>query len=204
MPENIFPISERSVGRAERAAANGHRSGVFWLTGLSGSGKSTVGLAVERALFEAGVAVKLLDGDDVRAGLCSDLGFSLEDRRENVRRIASVARLFCDSGFVVLCTFVSPTRAIRELARETIGEQDFHEVYVAADLAACEQRDVKGLYARARRGEIRGFTGIDSPYEAPEAPALVLDTSRETVAESATRLRQFVVERSGIGESGNF
>ncbi|MBC6996139.1 adenylyl-sulfate kinase [Neolewinella lacunae] len=185
---NLHPIHDRTVQRAERETANGHRAGVVWLTGLSGSGKSTIATAVERELFAAGHFVVLLDGDNVRTGLCADLGFSLEDREENIRRIAEVARLFVQAGAQVLCTFVSPTRQIRALARSIIGAEDFMEVYVNTPLATCEARDVKGLYAKARRGEIKGFTGIDSPYEAPEAPDLDLPTANQTVAESAQQL----------------
>ncbi len=185
---NLHPIHDRTVQRAEREAANGHRAGVVWLTGLSGSGKSTIATAVERELFAAGHFVVLLDGDNVRTGLCADLGFSLEDRQENIRRIAEVAKLFVAAGAQVLCTFVSPTREIRALARSIIGAEDFMEVYVNTPLATCEARDVKGLYAKARRGEIKGFTGIDSPYEAPEAPDLDLPTAQQTVAESAQQL----------------
>ena len=195
---HLYPVASRAVARADREARAGHRGGVYWLTGLSGAGKSTVALRAERELFAAGANVRLLDGDDVRTGLCADLGFSLDDRRENIRRVACVARLFCESGAVVLCSFVSPTRAVRELAREIVGPDDFHEVHVAADLATCEARDVKGLYARARAGEIRGFTGVDSPYEPPEHPALRLDTSGESAEASAKTLLDFVRTRSAL------
>lgn len=185
MASNIHPIFERTVPRSAREARNGHRGGVIWLTGLSGSGKSTIAVAVQRRLFEEGWFVVLLDGDNVRTGLCGDLGFSLEDRRENIRRIAETAKLFVNAGALVLCSFVSPTREIRALARAIVGERDFHEVFVNTPLAVCEARDVKGLYAKARAGELEGFTGIDSPYEAPEAPLLDLRTEHQTVEESA-------------------
>ncbi|MEM9930884.1 MAG: adenylyl-sulfate kinase, partial [Bacteroidota bacterium] len=172
MADNIHPIYDRIVQRAEREARTGHRAGVIWLTGLSGSGKSTIAAAVERELFERGHQVVLLDGDNVRTGLCGDLGFSLGDRQENIRRIAEAAKLFVGAGAQVLCSFVSPTRAIRALAQDIIGPEDFFEVFVNTPLEVCEARDVKGLYAKARAGEIKGFTGIDSPYEAPEAPFL--------------------------------
>lgn len=188
MADNLHPIFERTVQRAERETANGHRAGVVWLTGLSGSGKSTIAAAVERELFDAGHFVVLLDGDNVRTGLCGDLGFSLEDRRENIRRIAETAKLFVQAGAQVLCSFVSPTRAIRALARDIIGPEDFFEVFVNTPLAVCEARDVKGLYAKARAGEIKGFTGIDSPYEAPVAPFLDLRTEDQTVAASAAEV----------------
>lgn len=185
MANNIHPIFDRTVQRAERETGNGHRAGVFWLTGLSGSGKSTIAAAVERQLFNDGHHVVLLDGDNVRTGLCGDLGFSLEDRRENIRRIAEAAKLFAAAGAQVLCSFVSPTREIRSLARNIIGAEDFYEVFVNTPLAVCEARDVKGLYAKARAGEIKGFTGIDSPYEAPAAPFLNLATDDQTVEQSA-------------------
>ncbi|TXF86697.1 adenylyl-sulfate kinase [Neolewinella aurantiaca] len=182
---NIHPIHDRIVQRAEREIGNGHRAGVIWLTGLSGSGKSTIAAAVERELFTAGHFVVLLDGDNVRTGLCGDLGFSLEDRKENIRRIAETARLFVAAGAQVLCSFVSPTREIRAMAQDIIGAEDFYEVFVNTPLEVCEARDVKGLYAKARAGEIKGFTGIDSPYEAPENPFLDLKTAEQTVAASA-------------------
>lgn len=176
------------VPREEREARNGHRGGVFWLTGLSGSGKSTIATAAERQLFEQATRVVLLDGDNIRSGLCNNLGFSLEDRRENIRRIAEVAKLFAASGAVVICSFVSPTRDIRSMAREIIGGADFHEVFINTPLETCEARDVKGLYAKARRGEIKGFTGIDSPYEPPINPMLDLRTEKLSVAEAANQL----------------
>lgn len=188
MADNIHPIFERTVQRSAREARNGHRAGVVWLTGLSGSGKSTIATAVERQLFDDGQFVVLLDGDNVRTGLCGDLGFSLDDRRENIRRIAETAKLFVNAGALVLCSFVSPTREIRALARNIIGDQDFHEVFVNTPLAVCEARDVKGLYAKARAGEIKGFTGIDSPYESPEEPFLNLQTENLTVEESASEV----------------
>jgi adenylylsulfate kinase len=176
MADNIHPIFERTVQRAEREQRNGHRAGVVWLTGLSGSGKSTIATAVERELHDAGHYVVLLDGDNVRTGLCGDLGFSLEDRR------------FVAAGAQVLCSFVSPTRAIRALAKDIITPEDFLEVFVNTPLAVCEARDVKGLYAKARAGQIKGFTGIDSPYEAPENPFLDLKTEDQTVEESAAEV----------------
>jgi adenylylsulfate kinase len=188
MAKNIHPIHDRIVQRLEREAANGHRAGVVWLTGLSGSGKSTIAAAVERELFTAGQFVVLLDGDNVRTGLCGDLGFSMEDRRENIRRIAETAKLFVAAGAQVLCSFVSPTRAIRALAQDIIGPDDFLEVFVNTPLAVCEARDVKGLYAKARAGEIKGFTGIDSPYEVPENPFLDLHTEHQTVEASAAEV----------------
>lgn len=181
---NIHPIFDRLLSRAEREARIGQRAAVLWFTGLSGSGKSTIASSVERRLFELGYFPQVLDGDNIRSGINSNLGFSLEDRRENIRRISEIAKLYVDSGVIVLSSFISPTREIRDLAREIIGPADFLEVFVDTPLDICEARDVKGLYAKARRGEIKGFTGIDSPYEAPEAPFLHLRTANQTVEQS--------------------
>jgi adenylylsulfate kinase len=170
-----------SVNRAARAHQRGHRSAILWFTGLSGAGKSTLANAVNSALFEQGLACYVLDGDNIRHGLCSDLGFSDADREENIRRIGEVAKLFLDAGVVVLTAFVSPFRADRDRARALVEAGDFIEVHCAADLGVCEERDTKGLYAKARAGEIREFTGISSPYEEPESPELRIDTSRQSL-----------------------
>ncbi len=154
---------------------------MLWLTGLSGSGKSTLAHATELALRDAGVHTYVLDGDSVRRGLCRDLGFSREDRRENIRRIAEVARLFVDAGIVVLTAFISPYREERDFARSLLERGEFIEIHVRCPLPVCERRDVKGLYAKARRGEIRNFTGIDDPYEEPLSPELTIDTDRVSV-----------------------
>jgi adenylylsulfate kinase len=184
MSSNIHPIFDRLLSRSERESRLGQRAAVVWFTGLSGSGKSTIASSVERQLFERGLFPQVLDGDNIRSGINSNLGFSLADRRENIRRISEIAKLYVDSGIVVLSSFISPTREMRELAREVIGAEDFLEVFVDTPLEVCEARDVKGLYAKARRGEIKGFTGIDSPYEAPEQPFLHLRTANQTVEES--------------------
>ncbi len=191
----IYPLTGRTVSRVEREDRQGHRAHVAWLTGLSGAGKSTVAIAVERRLFAAGLSVKILDGDDVRSGLCSDLGFSPDDRRENIRRVAAAARLFADTGYLVICSFVSPTQSMRAFAKTIVGEPDFSEVHVAADLATCEARDTKGLYAKARSGEIQGFTGVDSPYEAPVDAALTLDTGTESLASCADELADYLLAK---------
>ena len=167
---------QASVDRDARAEQRGHRSAILWFTGLSGAGKSTLANAVNQALFERGLATYVLDGDNVRHGLCRDLGFSDADREENIRRIGEVAKLFLDSGVIVLTAFVSPFRADRDKARALVGEGDFLEIFCSADLSVCEERDTKGLYAKARAGEIKEFTGISSPYEAPEHPELSVDT----------------------------
>ncbi|MEY4718814.1 MAG: hypothetical protein RL563_1432 [Pseudomonadota bacterium] len=168
-----------TVTRQRREAANGHRAAVLWFTGLSGAGKSTLAHAVEEALHQSGCRTFVLDGDNVRHGLCSNLGFSNDDRRENIRRIAEAAKLMMESGVIAITAFISPFRHDRQLAKELFPEGDFIEVYCAAPLAVCESRDVKGLYARARAGEVKEFTGITSPYEAPVNPDLVVDTGTQ-------------------------
>ena len=165
-----------SVDRNARAEQRGHRSAILWFTGLSGAGKSTLANAVNQALFERGLATYVLDGDNIRHGLCKDLGFSDADREENIRRIGEVAKLFLDSGVIVLTAFVSPFRADRDKARALVEDGDFFEIFCSADLSVCEERDTKGLYAKARAGEIKEFTGISSPYEAPEHPELSVNT----------------------------
>ena len=180
--DNIYPLTEM-LPRAAHEELLGQKGQLLWLTGLSGAGKSTIALAVERELHRRGRICRLLDGDNIRAGINKGLGFSEEDRKENIRRIAEVGRLFVDTGIITLCSFVSPTKELREMAREIVGADDFKEIYVSTPLEVCEQRDVKGLYARARRGEVKDFTGISAPFEAPEKPALALDTSRLSVEE---------------------
>lgn len=170
-----------SVDRAARAEQRGHRSAILWFTGLSGSGKSTLANAVNQALFERGLACYVLDGDNIRHGLCKDLGFSDADREENIRRIGEVSKLFLDAGVVVLTAFVSPFKADRDRARALVEGSGFVEIHCAADLSVCEERDTKGLYAKARAGEIKEFTGISSPYEAPENPELRVDTGSQSL-----------------------
>lgn len=175
--DNSLVWHQATVTRERRERANGHRAVVVWFTGLSGAGKSTLAHAVEEALHMEGRRTFVLDGDNVRHGLCADLGFSLDDRRENLRRIGEMARLFVEAGTIALSAFISPMREDRERVRQTVGAENFVEVFVSCPLAVCEQRDVKGMYRRARAGEIKEFTGISSPYEAPEVPALTIDTS---------------------------
>ncbi|RMG84135.1 MAG: adenylyl-sulfate kinase [Candidatus Dadabacteria bacterium] len=186
---------DRAVSRAEHHRRYGHPSFVLWFTGLSGAGKSTLARAVERELFDRGWHTYLLDGDNVRHGLNRDLGFSPEDRRENIRRIGEVAKLFVDAGIVTLTAFISPFREDRERVRALFGPGEFVEVYVRCDLATCEARDPKGLYKKARAGEIREFTGIDSPYEPPEAPELVVDTAAWPLEECVARIVGYVESR---------
>ncbi len=165
-----------TVTRERRAALNGHRSVLLWFTGLSGAGKSTLAHALEESLHQEACRTFVLDGDNVRHGLCGDLGFSDADRMENIRRIAEVSNLFIEAGVITLTAFISPFRADRQKARELVGQNNFIEIYCQCDLDICEQRDVKGLYKLARQGEIKHFTGISSPYEAPENAELCIDT----------------------------
>ena len=189
-PTNIFTVHSR-VDAPARVLRNRHKGGVLWLTGLSGAGKSTLAIESERTLFEAGYHVYVLDGDNLRHGLNSNLGFSHEDRTENIRRVGEVAALFADAGFICISAFISPYRADREGARKAARE-GFHEVYVMADVATCEKRDPKGLYERARRGEIPDFTGISAPYEIPNSPELTIDTMAFSVAESVRQVLDYV------------
>ena len=186
---------EASVDREARSRQRGHRSVILWFTGLSGSGKSTLANAVNAVLFERGLATYVLDGDNIRHGLCKDLGFSDSDREENIRRIGEVAKLFVDAGVITLTAFVSPFRADRDKARDLVADGDFIEVYCAADLAVCEDRDPKGLYAKARAGVIKEFTGISSPYEAPEAPELKVDTGSQSLEESVASVLSLLEEK---------
>ena len=184
-----------SVDRQARASPRGHSSSILWFTGLSGSGKSTLATAVNAALFERGLATYVLDGDNIRHGLCKALGFSDADREENIRRIGEVAKLFLDAGVIVLTAFVSPFRADRDKARALVADGDFLEIHCAADLAVCESRDPKGLYAKARAGQIKEFTGISSPYEAPEKPELCLDTGAQNLEQCVAAVINLLEER---------
>jgi len=183
------------VTRDEREHLLGQRGATIWFTGLSGSGKSTVAVAAEHALHERGRLTYVLDGDNVRMGLNKNLGFSPEDRTENIRRIGEVAKLFTDAGAIVFTSFISPYRADRDQVREIMADGDFIEVHVHADLAICEERDPKGLYKKARAGEIPEFTGISAPYEEPEKPELVLDTGKYSVEESVAQLTAFLEKK---------
>ncbi|MBI3192364.1 MAG: adenylyl-sulfate kinase, partial [Pedosphaera parvula] len=189
--ENIY-WSHGKVTAGQRALRNGHSGYVVWLTGLSGSGKSTISTELERELFNLGKQAYVLDGDNIRHGLNKDLGFSPEDRQENIRRIGEVARLFADGGFVVITAFISPYRRDRDLVRSIVPKGKFIEVYVNAPVEVCEQRDPKGLYAKARAGEIKEFTGVSAPYEAPRQPEIELHTDQLTVAESIARIIEYL------------
>ncbi len=191
--KNLTKVSH-TVSPGERAAKNGHKGAVIWMTGLSGSGKSTLSMALERELHELGKQAYVLDGDNVRFGLNADLGFSPEDRTENIRRIGEVANLMAQAGQICITAFISPYREDRDRARKASGDA-FYEVYVKADVAMCEERDPKGLYKKARAGEIPEFTGISAPYEAPEAPELVVDTA-ENFGDCLAKLTEFVVTKT--------
>ena len=195
--ENIF-WQKTQVDRSERAKLFGHQAKVLWFTGLSGSGKSTIAFSVEKALYSADHAVYLLDGDNVRHGLCKDLGFSPADRSENIRRIGEVAKLMLDAGLLVLCAFVSPYQADRDQVRSLVGKQDFIEIFVETPLSVCEERDVKGLYARARAGEIASFTGISSPYELPKKPDLVVNTHTSNIKTCVQQVLQLLDKKCAI------
>jgi adenylylsulfate kinase len=197
---NIFWHSGE-ITRKDRERANGHKGVTLWLTGLSASGKSTVARKLEEKLFEMGCQVMVLDGDNVRHGLNKNLGFSREDREENIRRVAELAKLLTSNGIINITAFISPYRADRARAREIQAEGDFLEVFVDCPLEACEARDPKGLYAKARRGEIKVFTGIDDPYEEPEDPELVLDTRANDIEGSANLLVEFLAAK-GIIKNG--
>lgn len=190
------------VSRAQRETRNGHRGALLWFTGLSGSGKSTLSHAVEERLHQAGCQTMVLDGDNVRHGLCSDLGFSIEDRHENIRRIGEVAKLLVENGNIVMTAFISPFFQDREAVRALFQPGDFLEVYCDCPLEICEQRDVKGMYRRARAGEIAEFTGISSPYEAPPSPDLALPTGRMTLTESVVTVLNFLRQRGVISFTG--
>ena len=195
MEKHIYPIFDRMATRSDKEQLLGQRGLMIWFTGLSGSGKSTLAVALERALQERGLLCRILDGDNIRTGINKNLGFSPADRVENIRRIAEVGRLFVDTGVITLSAFISPTRELREMARTIVGPDDFLEVYVSTPLAECERRDVKGLYAKARRGEIADFTGISAPFEEPEAPALSLDTAALSVESAVGMLLRAVLPR---------
>ena len=192
--QNIHPIGDRLLARSERESSNKHKGGVFWLCGLSGSGKSTLALLLEKYLFEKNIQSLVIDGDDVRSGLCQDLGFSIEDRKENIRRVSETAKLMTRNGFVVIVSLISPTKEMREYAKEIIGEEDFFEIFVKSSFEKCKQRDVKGLYAKVENGKIDSFTGKDSTFEDPTSPWLLLDTEYTSLESSMTKLSSAVIK----------
>lgn len=192
---NIYPIFDRMMTRADKENLLGQHSVMIWFTGLSGSGKSTIAIALERELHSRGIMCRILDGDNIRSGINNNLGFTAEDRMENIRRIAEISKLFVDTGIVTIAAFISPDEAMRKLACDIIGREDFIEVYVNTPLEVCEERDVKGLYAKARKGDIKNFTGISAPFEAPAHPDLCLDTSVLSLKECVDRLLDLILKR---------
>lgn len=191
--QNIYSVFDELIPRTEKENFLNQTARVVWMTGLSGSGKTTLAKYLERKLQENGYFTKLLDGDNVRSGLNKGLGFSEEDRLENIRRIAEVSKLFLDGGVICINCFVSPTKEIRQLAKDIIGEDDFLEVYINTPLEECEKRDVKGLYAKARKGEIKDFTGISSPFEAPETPSIEVLTAGKSIEEAGEDFYQKLI-----------
>ena len=192
MTENLHPITDRLLKRSDRESLTGQRAKTIWMCGLSGSGKSTLATALEKRLHAEGLLVYVLDGDNVRTGLNAGLGFSDEDRLENIRRIAEVSKLFVDAGLIAINSFITPNEELRALARDTIGKEDLIEVYVKASFETCMKRDVKGLYAKAAEGKVANFTGKDSGFDEPEHSDLVIDTEAQTIEESLETLFQFV------------
>lgn len=195
---HIYPIFDKMLGRSDKEQLLNQRGVMIWFTGLSGSGKSTLAIAMERELQKRGLLCRILDGDNIRSGINNNLGFSEADRMENIRRIAEIGKLFVDTGIITLAAFISPNNDMREMAANIIGKQDFMEIYISTPLEECERRDVKGLYAKARRGEIKNFTGISAPFEVPAHPALSLDTSKLSVEESVNKLLELILPKVKI------
>lgn len=194
MNTNIF-LQRSLVTKADRNAQAGHKSMILWFTGLSGAGKSTLAHAVEKALFDIGCRTFVIDGDNVRHGLCADLGFTAADRQENIRRIGELSKLFVEVGIITLTAFISPFQADRQRVRALVNKNEFIEIYCNANLEVCEQRDIKGLYAKARRGEITDFTGISSPYEPPQQPELVINSGIDSLEFSVNKVLDYLVAK---------
>ena len=182
--ENIFPVFDKIISKEKKEKLLNQKGKVFWLTGLSGSGKTTIALQLEKELYKLGFLVQILDGDNIRAGINNNLSFSEGDRTENIRRIAEVSKLFLNCGIITINCFVSPTIKMRQIAKKIIGKENYYEIFIDADLETCEKRDVKGLYKKARNGEIKNFTGIDSQYERPKNPSLEVNTSQLSIDRS--------------------
>jgi adenylylsulfate kinase len=182
--ENIFPVFDKIISKEKKEKLLNQKGKVVWLTGLSGSGKTTIALQLEKELYKLGFLVQILDGDNIRAGINNNLSFSEGDRTENIRRIAEVSKLFLNCGIITINCFVSPTIKMRQIAKKIIGKENYYEIFINADLETCEKRDVKGLYKKARNGEIKNFTGIDSQYEKPNNPSLEVNTSKLSIEES--------------------
>ena len=194
---HIYPIFDKMMTRQDKESLLHQKGVMVWFTGLSGSGKSTIAIALERELHKRGFLCRILDGDNIRSGINNNLGFTEADRVENIRRIAEVGKLFVDTGIITLAAFISPNNEIREMAASIIGKDDFLEIYVSTPITECERRDVKGLYAKARKGEIKNFTGVSAPFEAPSHPALSLDTSVLSVEESVNKMLDITLPKIG-------
>lgn len=197
-PEHVYPIFDKMLSRSAKEQLLGQKGLMVWFTGLSGSGKSTLAVALERELHQRGLLCRILDGDNIRSGINNNLGFSAADREENIRRIAEVGKLFVDTGIITLAAFISPDEKMRQMAASIIGNEDFLEVYVNTPIEACEKRDVKGLYAKARKGEIKNFTGVSAPFEAPENPDISIDTSVTGLEESVQALLSIILPKIKI------
>ena len=193
--EHIYPIFDKMLTRSDKENLLGQHGLMIWFTGLSGSGKSPIAIALERELQKRHLLCRILDGDNIRSGINNNLGFSAEDRTENIRRIAEVGKLFVDTGIITIAAFISPNNDLREMAADIIGKDDFVEIYISTPIEECERRDVKGLYAKARKGEIKNFTGVSAPFEAPLHPALSLDTSKLSIEESVGRLLELILPK---------
>ncbi len=191
----IYPIFDKMLTRDDRESQLNQSAVMIWLTGLSGSGKSTLAVALERELYRRGFVCRILDGDNIRSGINKNLGFSPEDRYENIRRIAEIGKLFVESGVITISAFVSPTKQVRGIARDIIGDDDFMEVYVSTPIEECERRDIKGLYKKARKGEIKEFTGVSQPFEAPENYAVAIDTTNITIEQGVEQLLEIILPR---------
>jgi adenylylsulfate kinase len=195
MAEHIYPVFDRIYDRKVKEEILRQNARVIWFTGLSGSGKTTLAASLEKELFFRRFFCQVLDGDNIRAGINNNLGFNEEDRMENIRRIAEVSKLLVNAGIITICSFISPTNDIRDLARNIIGPNDFIEVYLSTPLDVCEKRDTKGLYKRARAGDITDFTGISAPFDKPVCPDIELDTSKYTVRECVDKIFAIIIER---------
>ena len=198
MTDHIYSIKDTLLQQADKEKLNGHKGIVLWLCGLSGSGKSTLARALENHLYEKGIRTKLLDGDNLRTGVNSNLGFTAEDRQENIRRAAEVSKLFVENGEVVICSLISPTEEVRAMAKAIIGLRDYREVFVKASFEACAKRDVKGLYKKALAGEIKNFTGLDAPFEEPKEPFLVVNTEENNLEDCSELLLSTVLKEIAL------
>ena len=190
---NIHPVFDRILNRKDKEELLNQQARVIWMTGLSGSGKTTIAQSIELELNKKGFLTQILDGDNIRTGINNNLGFTEVDRYENIRRISEVSKLFVDCGIICINSFISPTKEIREMAKQIIGEEDFIEVYINAPIEICEERDVKGLYKKARNGEIKNFTGIDSPFEEPENPNIEIRTDKLSIEDSTTKAMNIIL-----------